>query len=78
MTVKVGTLPPVFGSVVWVTGIEDRPNGAMRVYVGHRYKGRYFLPEPADRETIRRAFHSSQHLWMKPSDLDGIPIFYAD
>jgi hypothetical protein len=78
MTVAVSTLPPLLGPVVWITGIEDRPNGAMRVYVGPRYLGRYFLPEPEDREPIRHAWGAGGHVWMRPGDLEGVPIFRED
>lgn len=75
MTVTVRSLPPLLGPVIWITGIEDRPNGAMRVYVGPRYKGRYFLPEPDEREPIRRAWGCGGHLWMHPDSLEDRPIF---
>ena len=77
MTVTVRSLPPLLPRVVWVTGIEDRPNGAMRVYVGQRGQGRYFLPEPDEREPIRAAWGRGGHVWMRPEDLEDRPIFRA-
>jgi hypothetical protein len=35
------------GPVVFITGYEVRPNGAHRIYVGPRYKGRYILLPPS-------------------------------
>jgi hypothetical protein len=75
VSVKVTHLPPLLGPVVWITGVEDRPNGAMRVYVGQRGQGRYFLPEPDEREPIRRAWAGGGHVWTRPEDLEGRVIF---
>lgn len=46
-----------FGFDVLVVGVEDDPNGMLRVYIGHRADGRYLLvADPATQERVRRAW----------------------
>ena len=54
--------------VTLLTGIEDDPSGALRVYLGARYKGLYMLIEDAEaKDTFRRAWGSgAPHTWMWP------------
>jgi hypothetical protein len=53
-----------FGLGVEVCGVEDGPQG-VRVFVGPRYRGRYFLvPEGPDAERARRSWAVSRHLIM--------------
>ena len=56
----------LIGTGVLITGIEDQPEGWMKVYVGSRYKNIYVVcTEPEDQERVRRAWGSSaMHLMM--------------
>jgi hypothetical protein len=64
------------GRGVLVVGVEEK-NGSLRVYLGHRGDGRYFIPHPDDRERIKREWASSfrQHLVIARDELVGVPIF---
>lgn len=61
---------PVFAflhdPVTIVVGVEEQPDGAWRVYLGHRAKGIYLLLEAAEAEPFRRAWASGGHVWMAP------------
>jgi hypothetical protein len=78
MTSGVTAIPSLpLGPVVFITGYEVRPNGAHRIYVGPRYKGRYILlpPELAAEVNARRG---SGHAFFKPEELADLPIFTAE
>jgi hypothetical protein len=60
---------PVFAfcrEVTLLVGVEEQPDGAVRVYLGHRAKGVYLLVEPEQADPFRRAWASGQHVWMAP------------
>lgn len=51
-----------------IVGVEDDPNGMLRVYIDHRSYGHYVLIEDEeDKERARRAWDMSYqgHLFMK-------------
>jgi len=54
--------------VTLLTGVEDDPSGALRVYLGARYKGLYLLVEDEDeKDFFRRGWRSgAPHTWMWP------------
>lgn len=60
---------------VFLTGIEERPNGAVRLYVGPRYLGRYILLDADGTEAARRAWAHGGHVTIGRDVLDGRPIF---
>lgn len=63
------------GRGVLVVGVEPDPGGlACRVYVGARYKRRYFLvSEPEARAKVERAWRSTnQHLVADLDDLKAL------
>jgi len=54
--------------VTMLVGLEDEPDGSLRVYLGARYKGIY-LRVPAGEESqreFRRAWNSGGHVFMAP------------
>lgn len=58
-----GLLGLLFGGSTLCTGIEDDPSGALRMYVGPRYKGIYALiVDSADQEALRHAWAGSAHV----------------
>jgi hypothetical protein len=77
MTDNVGTynlssLPPAgsfFGAepVTLLVGLGDAPDGALKVYLGARWKGLHLLvTDPQEQETFRRAWGTGGHVWMWP------------
>ena len=65
-----------FGRGVLVTGVERQSNGGVRVYVGPRYEGRYFLAHPDDKDSFERQWAGSisSHLVLDRDFLAGLPI----
>lgn len=66
------SLPPL-GSMLGVepvtmlVGLEDGPDGALKVYLGARWKRTYLLvTEPEAQEQFRRAWGGGGHIWMWP------------
>lgn len=67
------TVPPL-GSLVGVDPVtllvgldENGPDGALKVYLGARYKRVYLLiAGEAEKEQFRRAWGSGGHVWMWP------------
>lgn len=62
------------GSQTICTGIEDDPSGALRVYVGPRYKGVYaLLTNERDIAVMRRAWGSmSAHIVIPTPSADSL------
>lgn len=77
MTWSVSHVPPLLRTV-FVTGVEKRPNGATRVYVGVRSKGQYVLLDAEGTEAVERAWACGGHVCIAPSALEGLPIFTED
>jgi hypothetical protein len=72
VTYHLSTMPPT-GSFIGVqdvtllTGVEDDPDGGLRVYLGARHRKLYMLVEDEDaKETFRRAWGGGPHVWMWP------------
>jgi hypothetical protein len=52
------------GATTLVVGVEDDPDGSLRMYVGHRFKGIYaIVDDPAEKEKLRSAWGSGGHLF---------------
>lgn len=51
------------GLGVEICGVEPDPQG-VRVYVGPRYRGRYFIARGEDAAHVRRQWVASRHLIM--------------
>ncbi len=49
----------IMGHGVFITGVEDQPDGSTRVYVGPRYRGVYFDEPAEDVETARVAWRNA-------------------
>lgn len=65
------------GQGVLIVGVERHANGGLRVFVGHRGDGRYFIAHPDTEADIERAWAGSSrsHLVMHRDALDGVPLF---
>jgi hypothetical protein len=51
------------GRTAMVTGLEDEPDGALKVYVGPRWRGVYVLVDDAEaKDAIRRGWAVGGHL----------------
>lgn len=47
----------LFGTSTLVTGVEPGPGDSLKVYVGARFRGIYFLvDDPAEKERVERAW----------------------
>ena len=58
----------MFRPVTLLVGLEDEADGALRVYLGARYKGIYLrlaADDPAQ-DDFRRAWDRGGHCWMYP------------
>lgn len=66
---------PPLGRTVFVVGVEHRPNGAVRIFVGSRGEGQYVLLDPEGTEAVERAWNSHHHVCIEPAALEGLPIF---
>ena len=60
----------LFGTGVLIVGVEDQPEGWMKVYIGARYKNIYcVVTNPEDQERVRRAWNSTgMHVTMPKPD----------
>lgn len=66
---------------VLISGVEDDPGGlAVRVYIGPRYRRRYYLiSEPEARERARRAWGGHHgHLVSTHEELSSVGIFLEE
>lgn len=65
------------GRAVLIVGVERHENGALRVYIGSRGDGRYFLAPRELEADFERAWNGSftSHLVIDRAQLDGVPIF---
>ena len=56
----------LFGTGVLIVGVEDQPEGWLKVYIVARYKNIYcVVKDPEDQERVRRAWGSTaMHLTM--------------
>jgi hypothetical protein len=51
------------GGTTLVVGVEDDPDGSLRMYVGRRSKGIYaIVDDPAEQDRLRSAWGSGGHL----------------
>jgi hypothetical protein len=64
VTVESGPFGWLAGTHCLVVGVEDGPDGTLKVYVDARWKGLYAIVEDAEaQEAIRRAWaNTSSHL----------------
>lgn len=76
---QLSTMPPlgaIFGTepATLLVGLdEDGPDGALKVYLGARYKRVYILvSDEAEKETFRRAWGTGGHVWMTPIPADDL------
>lgn len=60
---------------VFVTGVEHRPNGAVRIFVGSRHMGCYVLLDKEGTEAVERAWAGGGHVCIRPESIEGLPIF---
>lgn len=71
-TYNLSSLPPVGAfigvePVTLLVGLEDESDGALRVYLGARWKGLYIrVTEPEAQDQFRRAWGAGRHVWMWP------------
>lgn len=65
-----GVFGLAMGTAVLVTGVEDDPEGGVRVYFGHRSDHHYvFCTDPEGVETVRRAWGNQMgHVTMPKPD----------
>lgn len=56
----------MFRPVTMVVGVEDDPDGGLRVYLGARYKNIYLLVDEAAKDSVRRGWGAGGHLWLWP------------
>ena len=60
-----------------VVGLAEDESGALRVYLGKRWKNLYILvTEPDEQDTFRRAWGSGGHIWMSP--VPGAELIHCD
>jgi len=53
--------------VTLLVGLEDAPDGVLKVYLGARWKGLHLrVTDPEEQDTFRRAWGSGGHVWMWP------------
>ena len=53
------------GRSVEICGVEDGPDGALKVYVGPRYNGIYVLvTDQGDQDRVRNAWALGGHVFM--------------
>jgi hypothetical protein len=60
-----GILSLFFGhDSVMVVGVEDGPDGSLKVYIGARYQRRYVLvDDPQGQDNVRRAWGQGGHVF---------------
>ncbi len=70
---NLSNIPPLVSmcgveSVTLLVGLdEDGPDGALKVYLGARYKRVHLLvTDEAEKENFRRAWGTGRHVWMWP------------
>lgn len=73
MSVRVETCSPgglLAGTAVEVVGVEDAPDGALRVFIVHRAEGRYVVvgPEfPDEQDALRRGWANTHARLLIPT-----------
>lgn len=56
-----------------VTGLEDQPDGSLKVYVGARYRGLYFVTDDAEtQKALRVGWAHGGHLLILTPPADVI------
>lgn len=68
----------ISGQGVLIVGCERTKHGSLRVYVGSRGDGRYFLVWGDDAANIERQWRGSRHLLLDRAQLQDVPIMYDD
>ena len=59
------------GQAILIVGVEDNPNGGIRVYLGHRGDGIFVIVDDEESiATVRRSWSGGQHCL---TNTDGIP-----
>jgi len=68
-----GLLGLYTGNSTYCIGVEDDPSGALRMYVGARYKGWFALiTDETDKESLRRAWASRGHVVVPKPEPDQL------
>ena len=61
------SLPTFVEPVTLLVGLENGPEGALKVYLGRRSKGLHLLvTDPDEQALFRRAWATGGHVWMWP------------
>lgn len=65
------------GRAVLICGVERHANGGLRVFIGSRGDGRYFIAHPDTEDDFERSWAGSftSHLVMDVRDLECTPVF---
>ena len=60
----------LLGQAVLIVGVEDNPDGGLRVYLGHRGDGIFVIvKDEASIATVRRAWSGGQHCFASKKDI---------